>query len=108
MLASMSPDGTVRTLARIAAEAENLLVRRDLGNLAYGNGGAELAGEAHYHAIRNIERSERGELTFHDLLLEEVYAALATEGSDMLREYLVGSAAVLIAWITVIDVRSGQ
>lgn len=49
--------------------------------------------------------TEDGTLTWRDILLEEVYEALAESDPVKLRNELVQSAAVLVAWIEDIDAR---
>lgn len=51
------------------------------------------------------ERTEKGQLLWWHILLEEVYEALAEEDTDALREELVQVAAVAVAWIEDIDRR---
>ena len=93
-------------LTQVAVTADNVLTREDAGRLPSGTGGPIARGEAQYHALVSANKKESGDLTFKDLLLEEVHGALALEGGEGLRDRLVESAAILFAWVTVLDVRS--
>jgi hypothetical protein len=50
-------------------------------------------------------RHHSGEGTWSDILLEEVFEAMAEEDTKKLRKELVESAAVIVAWIEAIDRR---
>jgi hypothetical protein len=45
------------------------------------------------------------QLTWRDILLEEVYEAFAETDSDRLREELIQVAAVALSWVDAIDRR---
>ena len=49
--------------------------------------------------------TEKGNLTWRHILLEEVYEALVEETPDKLRAELIQCAAVCIAWIEALDKR---
>lgn len=53
-------------------------------------------------------RHKRGDGTWADILLEEVYEALAESGPAKLREELVQVAAVAATWIDCIDRRASD
>lgn len=60
-------------------------------------------------ARRNCDAAaQRGELTWRDILLEEVFEALAEDDPARLREELVQVAAVAAAWTEAIDRRAAR
>lgn len=52
---------------------------------------------------RTDSAAEFGELTYSDIFLEEVFEAMAESDQSKLREELVQTAAVAVAWIEKID-----
>jgi hypothetical protein len=52
--------------------------------------------------------AERGEVTWRDILWEEIAEALAESDPGRLREELVQSGAVIAAWILDLDRRAGR
>lgn len=52
---------------------------------------------------RTDERAQRGTVTFADILLEEVFEALAEEDPAKLRTELIQVAAVAAQWVEAID-----
>lgn len=51
-------------------------------------------------------RFGRGDGTWRDILLEEVFEALAEDDPDKLRAELIQTAAVAVAWVEAIDRRN--
>ena len=66
----------------------------------YGNYMEELADS---HKNHTDFKAEYGGLTYKDIFLEEVFEALAEENPISLREELVQTAAVAVAWVEKID-----
>lgn len=93
-------------LSLVAVTADNLLTREDAGRLPSGTGGPIARGEAQYHTLLSAGKRQDGTFTLKDLLLEEVYEALALEGGDELRDRLIEISAIAMAWVTILEVRS--
>lgn len=79
----------------------------DLGEAALAN---QLSREmfsvfADSYKASNDAAVKAGTIDWTGILLEEVYEALAEEDTAKLREELVQSAAVIVAWIEAIDRR---
>lgn len=55
------------------------------------------------HKLDTDYASKMGELTYKDIFLEEVFEALSEEDQEKLREELVQTAAVAVAWVEKID-----
>jgi hypothetical protein len=53
----------------------------------------------------NDQRVADGDLTFRDILIEEIYEAFAETDPVRLREELIQVAAVAVAWVEAIDRR---
>lgn len=70
-----------------------------------GTGGAmeQITVEAVRRATQRA--TDRGELTWRNILAEQVYEAFAEQSWDMLRADLVQVAAVAVAWVEDIDRR---
>lgn len=49
------------------------------------------------------QAAEEGNVTYRDILLEEVFEAMAEEDAAKLRVELVQTAAVAVAWVEKID-----
>jgi len=58
---------------------------------------------ANVHKNNTDLAAKYGDLTYKDIFLEEVFEALAEEDKEKLREELVQTAAVAVAWIEKID-----
>jgi hypothetical protein len=63
---------------------------------------------AEFHKATTDHNAQDGTLTWRDILLEEVFEAIAEGGATALREELVQTAAVAVAWISDIDARSAR
>jgi len=59
------------------------------------------------HRLQCDEKFRRGQGTWNDILLEEVYEALAESDPAKLRVELIQVAAVATAWVEAIDRREG-
>lgn len=53
-------------------------------------------------------KAEKGELTWHDILEEEIWEAYGETDPALLRAELIQSAAVLVNWIGAIDRRTND
>lgn len=60
-----------------------------------------------YRAVTQ-ENAAKGTVTWHDILLEEVFEAMAEEDPVKLRKELVQAGAVIAAWIESMDRRGTQ
>jgi hypothetical protein len=70
-----------------------------------GTGIAEDAARAERVKVMNDYFVSTKQLTWRDILLEEVYEAFAETDSDRLREELIQVAAVALSWVDAIDRR---
>ena len=61
--------------------------------------------DAEYQKRVTDSAAEAGSLTWRDILLEEVYEALAEDDFARLREELIQVAAVAVGWVEAIDRR---
>ena len=71
-----------------------------------GTGGRGRVASANAARIACQSSAERGEVTFLDILAEEVAEAFAETDPELLREELIQVAAVAVAWIESIDRRT--
>ena len=86
------PDGTGSQRHPAIAMA----IGHDWESLNYG----ELEREAKYTIDWHAQNAQ---VTFADILLEEVFEALATDTPEDLREELIQVAAVAVKWVEVLD-----
>ena len=83
-------------------------VQWDEQNHANGTGLPVYEHAARRYRDQTARNAASGVLTWRDVLLEEVYEALAEADPAKLRTELVQVAAVAVAWIEAIDRRTAQ
>ena len=93
------PDGTGPNVE----PAMPLAVGYDWEALTYSELEREAKSTTDWHAT-----SSRHEVTFADILLEEVFEALASDDPKSLREELIQVAAVAVKWVEVLDRESSE
>ena len=93
---------TVGILRQIRRERLNQDTRWGEQNHPNGTGSRWAAYAGYFRAIANFRAREKT-LTWRDILLEEVYEALAERDPEPLREELIQVAAVATAWVEAID-----
>lgn len=71
-------------------------------HLKNGTGGEYRASARLYQKLCDLATA-RGHVTFSDILLEEVYEALAEEDPTALRKELIQVAAVCVKWVEKLD-----
>lgn len=97
----MSP-GTFRVLHEIKGERQAQDAK--WGEQNHPDGTSEQnRGKADIHRDLTNMAAESGSLTFADILMEEVWEALAEEDQFRLREELIQVAAVAVAWVEKLD-----
>lgn len=94
---SQLPDGTGHTAGRA------WLLLQPFGHVGYGR----MARLAREETDLRSQAQGDGSVTFADILLEEVFEALAESEPAKLRAELVQVAAVAVQWIEAIDRRDG-
>lgn len=111
MTAYYVPDGRAKALLAIDIERDAQVAKwgdqqhPDLEPGRVVNGRDRFADMAFAHKAHNDRAAKDGTIDWTGILLEEVYEALAESNPVRLREELVQSAAVIVAWIEDIDSR---
>lgn len=75
-------------------------------NHADGTGGAAFVAEADFRRAQCEEAFALGVGTWKDILLEEVWEAMAERDPEKLREELIHVAAVAVSWVEGLDRRA--
>jgi hypothetical protein len=98
---------TAAVLAEVAAERARQDANWGEQNHRDGTGGGLMRTIAHARRQTTEWHSSIGQLTWHDILREEVAEADAETDPARLRTELIQVAAVACAWIEAIDRRTG-
>ena len=102
----MTTPATMRVLSEVQAERAAQDVTWGVQNHPDGTGGRGRVASANAARIACQSSAERGEVTFLDILAEEVAEAFAETGPELLRAELIQVAAVCVAWVEAIDRRT--
>ncbi|AMM44258.1 hydrolase domain protein [Arthrobacter phage KellEzio] len=112
-VAPMEPVGPV--LDEIHAERLNQHVKWGEQHHPNGTGAVEpfLGGEQFYYLASQTRyqtnnHAEQGKVTYADILLEEVFEAMAEADPAKLRAELIQVAAVAVQWVQIIDKRKRE
>ncbi|MYX88439.1 MULTISPECIES: hypothetical protein [unclassified Streptomyces] len=103
---TLATPGLDRHMAEVDAERQRQLARFGDQHHPDGTGSTtdrKLADEARRHCDHT---TRTGQLTWNDILTEEVCEALAESDPGLLRTELVQVAAVALAWISDLDSRT--
>lgn len=98
--------GQTGVLAEIAVERHRQDEKWGEQNHPDGTGGSVMQGFATEQRARTQFLAGLGGVSWRDILLEEVYEAMAEEEPAKLRAELVQVAAVAVAWAEAIDRRT--
>ncbi|MET7944243.1 NUDIX hydrolase [Streptomyces sp. NPDC005302] len=101
---TLGPDAAV--LAEVQAERERQDAKWGEQNHPDGTGGSGALYVADRYRSIVDEALKTGSVTWRDVLLEEVYEALAERDPNRLRTELAQVAALAVAWIAAIDRRT--
>ena len=104
----MIPINLSLIMSEVAAERARQDAKWGEQNHDDGTGLDDGASEvAEYYRLRTTGAMADGTITWHLILLEEVYEALVEADPAKLRAELVQVAAVAVAWVEAIDRRGG-
>jgi hypothetical protein len=103
-----STPGLARHMAELDAERQRQL--KQWGDQTHPDGTGITGDKERADSARHLCQSmaERGEVTWRDILWEEIAEAIAESDPEKLREELVQSGAVIAAWILDLDRRAGR